>query len=192
MLRYPDGTTHPVRIPFAGWASAQVVSQIATILLSEVMGYVVLLLDNAAQNSGQPVRFAAGCEDPDDVECVARNILRPKVHFTLESWQFGISVVSKMRSDIQPTLLGELNYRTYEALYIWDAVARSAAVDLISLDYYNSFDARYFYPRKYFDDWRRLLQIPKDFVLRCSDMRQGFVNGRDIVRYSKVQIIVPR
>ncbi len=138
MLKYPDGSLHPVMIPFAVWASAQIVSQVAHILLSEIMGYSVLLLENTGKDSGQPVRYASGCSDTLDLSCSRFNILRPKVHFTIESWSYGISVNEAMPADIQPVLSNLLEYNTYDATYLWKAVVQDGAAQLQSLDYYKA------------------------------------------------------
>ena len=135
-LKYPDGSSHPVKIPFAVWASAQVVAQLGHILLSEVMGYSVQLLENSGKDSGQPVRFAAGCTDILDLTCTIHNLMNPKVHFTVETWSYGIGVETSMDSDVQPVLLNVLDYTTYDATYLWDAVVQDGAAQKQALDYY--------------------------------------------------------
>ena len=138
LLKYPDGTLHPVMIPFAVWASAQIVSQIAHILLSEVMGYSVLLLDNTGKDSGQPVLYAAGCLDILDLTCAHHNILRPTVHFTVETWSYGIGVQAGMPADIQPALLSLLDYYTHDATYLWEAVVLEGTAQRQALDDYEA------------------------------------------------------
>jgi hypothetical protein len=186
-LKYPDGSLHPVKIPFAVWVSAQILSQIAHILLSEVMGYQVELLENAGKDSGQPVRYAAGCDDAYDLTCAKTDISHPKVHLTLETWPYGISVAASLPSDIQPELFNVLSYNTYLATYIWAAVVEAAAAEKLSLDYYKGYDAA-FLPHRFFDHWTRMLElIPNQYIIRCSEMLPGSVNDRDAANYVRVR-----
>lgn len=144
MLKYPDGSLHPVMIPFAVWASAQIVSQLAHILLSEVMGYSVQLLENAGKDSGQPIRYAAGCVDILDLTCSHNNLLRPRIHFSVETWTYGISVAESMPSDIKPALLNLLDYNAYDATYLWGATVQDGAKQRQSLDYYKASPSTFF------------------------------------------------
>ena len=188
MLEYPDGSLHPVKIPFAVWASAQIVSQIAHILLSEVMGYSVVLLENAGKDSGQPASYAAGCFDATNVPCTQFDISRPKVHFTVETWQYGIGVATALPADLQPALISVLDYNAFEATYLWASVLNDGAAQKLSLDYYKSYDANLAQPHRFFDHWRRIGQlIPQKYAVQCADMAAGSVNDRDLANYIRVR-----
>jgi hypothetical protein len=186
-LKYADGSLHPVKIPFAAWVSAQILSQVAHILLTEVMGYKVELLENAGKDSGQPVRYAAGCEDVIDLTCAKNDISHPKIHFTIETWPYGINVAARLPSDIQPELLSVLDYNTYLATYLWSAVVEAAAAEKLSLDFFKGYDTA-FRPHRFFDRWTRMLElIPSQYIVRCSEMIPGSVNDRDIENYMRVR-----
>ena len=191
VLKYSDGTIEPVKVPFGGWASIQIVGHIAHILMSEVMGYNVTLLENAAQNSGQAVKFSAGCKNPEGTNCQDRDLMHPTVHFSLETWQYGSSIALALPADIQPTLLNVQGYNTFEAMYIWNEVARLASADKVSLDYFKSFDAKYFQPSKYFDSWEVMLnKVPLEFITKCSEMGDGSINDRYASQYTQVHVKV--
>ncbi len=187
-LKYPDGSLHPVKIPFASWASAQILGQIAHILLSEVMGYSVVLLENTGMDSGQPVRYAAGCIDILDPTCSKYDVMAPQVHFTIESWPYGISVASALPPNIQPELLSVLSYNIFDANYLWASVVEDGATQKVSLDYYKSYDAARFQPHRFFDPWQRMLElVPAKYIVRCSDMLPGSINDRNVETYMRVR-----
>jgi hypothetical protein len=187
MLEYPDGSLHPIKIPFAVWASAQIVSQIAHILLSEVMGYRVVLLENAGKDSGQPASYAAGCVDASTTPCTQYDISRPMVHFTVETWQYGIGVALALPADIQPALISVLDYNTFEATYLWASVLEDGSAQKLSLDYFKSYDANLAQPHRFFDHWRRIQElIPEKYAVRCADMTAKSINDRDVANYIRV------
>jgi hypothetical protein len=73
------------------------------------MQYSSYLFDTATDYSAHVVNYVAGCVDPDDQNCVLRDNF-PKLHFTLESWLYGIARAESLPSDVQQTLLSIQDY----------------------------------------------------------------------------------
>jgi hypothetical protein len=171
MIRYSDGTLHPVLVPYQGWPSAHIIGNIAYILLKEVMGYSTVLVDTGTLMSEHTVNYAAGCLDPDDSNCTDFNILRPQVHFTLEVWEGGRQRAAMLHEDVRPDLLSMLSYNLIDQWYIWLDQVEAGLRDSppIALDYYRSYNADHFDPRGDFDPWEKLLSLlPPGIVVRCS------------------------
>ena len=78
MLEYYDGSKHAVRIPYPNWASARISSEIAYSILDETMQYSTEILDTKTILSAHVVNYVAGCLDPDDINCVERNVDNPQ------------------------------------------------------------------------------------------------------------------
>jgi ABC-type proline/glycine betaine transport system substrate-binding protein len=74
-LDYLDGTQHPVKVPYAGWTSAQIIGNIANIILKEIMGYSTVLMKSDGLLDETMVNFAAGCLEPEDPNCTVRDIM---------------------------------------------------------------------------------------------------------------------
>ena len=188
-MTYPDGSQQPVRVPRPDWVSARVVGEIAYILLYEVMGYSTILFDTASIFSPHVVNYVAGCLDPDDATCAARDPQNPKVHFTLESWLAGDQRAAALPEDIRPPLLSVSNYNLIDGWYIWRDVldAGLASPQRLSLDYFRSYDASLgLRPHLFFDPWTRVYEVlPPGLVMRCSDMGPDSAVPRLADRYTR-------
>ena len=121
MLIYPDKSEHSIKVPYATWASAQITSQIAHILLSEVLGYSTSLMASILRSS-DPINMEAGCVDADDATCAVRDATNPAVHISIETWLFGISWADDLPSSIRPPIMRVFNYETLDGYYIWPSV----------------------------------------------------------------------
>ncbi|EKX52799.1 hypothetical protein GUITHDRAFT_133234 [Guillardia theta CCMP2712] len=184
-LKYADGTLHPLKVPYASWASARIISEITYILLAEILQFEVQLLDGTALHSGQPVMYVAGCKNPDDTLCKDNNISDPVVHITVETWSYGIGRVSALPSHLQPTLLTVYDYNTVDHFFLWDTMVQQAQKDSVFLDYYRYYDAARYDPHVYFDPWMSILDmIPIEAVETCSDLDQvKYGNSREKANY---------
>eukprot|EP00292_Cryptomonas_paramecium_P002346 CAMPEP_0113680028 /NCGR_PEP_ID=MMETSP0038_2-20120614/11027_1 /TAXON_ID=2898 /ORGANISM="Cryptomonas paramecium" /LENGTH=1252 /DNA_ID=CAMNT_0000598235 /DNA_START=30 /DNA_END=3785 /DNA_ORIENTATION=+ /assembly_acc=CAM_ASM_000170 len=172
-LQYADKSTSTFKVPYASWASAQVLSQVVSIILKEYMGYSVELLNNAASSSSYPIWYMAGCVDPDDATCAVHDINFPKIHVSIETWQYGKDKAGTLPVDLRPTLVQVYDYPTYTGFYVWEDTVNEAANgdDHLALDYFKSYDARLHEPYVYFDPWQKILDlVPRDYIVRCSDM----------------------
>ena len=169
-LKYPDGSLHPVLIPFASWESAQIVSNIAYLLITEAMEYSAILVDGITW-SPQAVNLVAGCFTTDN--CSKFDITNPGLHFTVESWSGGILQVQALPSNLRPVIASVLNYNTYDGPFVWQKVvdAGMQGKEHLPMNYYTSYNANYHKPFLYFDPWNKLLEvISEEIIVRCSDM----------------------
>mmetsp|Transcript_53278 Transcript_53278/g.141089 ORF Transcript_53278/g.141089 Transcript_53278/m.141089 type:complete len:754 (-) Transcript_53278:29-2290(-) len=172
-LQYADKSTSTFKVPYASWASAQVLSQVVSIILKEYMGYSVELLNNAASSSSYPIWYMAGCVDPDDATCAVHDINFPKIHVSIETWQYGKDKAGTLPVDLRPTLVQVYDYPTYTGFYVWEDTVNVAADgdDHLALDYFKAYDARLHEPHVYFDPWRKMLDlVPSNYIVRCSAM----------------------
>ena len=178
VLKYSDGSFHPVLLPYVAWESAMIVADITYILLNEIMGYSVVLVEIDTVFDSYPVNFAAGCFDPDDPTCAQRDFEHPIVHLTIESWMMGIRRASLLPPEVQPVLLSVLDYAIDDQIFLWqDTIA--SALGHLSLDYYRSYDATFYKPHVYFDHWTRIFELlPESVIVRCSTMTPGSVHER--------------
>ncbi|EKX41334.1 hypothetical protein GUITHDRAFT_112545 [Guillardia theta CCMP2712] len=184
-LHYPDGRLVNISLPYASWASARILSEIAYIMLAEVMGYAVDLWDGAGINSGQPINYASGCRDPDDAACKGGDIDNPLIHCTIETWSLGMRRVYDLPAQVQPTLVSVLNYETVNQIFVWKSTVDQGAAKDLALDYYRYYNAKYYDPSGYFDSLEQLLdKVPVDYIERCSDQDTGTYNNfRDTANY---------
>jgi hypothetical protein len=81
-LEYPDRTVKPVLIPSLGEMSGRVSGAAVYYLLTEVMGYNSTLVNVDTLLDDQPVNYVL---DPNDSDCVERDVWNPRLHFTMET-----------------------------------------------------------------------------------------------------------
>ena len=188
-LHYQDGTFHPVRIPYSAWSSARILGDIVYILLSEIMGYSVVLYETNTLLDDEIVSATAGCFDVDTSDCVEHNNNDPLVHFTLETWQTGYQRGIDLPANVRPVLLGIQRYDLLDQLYIWPTVVESGlrAPEPLFLQFYRSYNASSYRPHVHFDSLPRLLELlPRSVVIPCSSMGPNTTNFRDTELYTRV------
>lgn len=188
-LKYPDGTSHPVKIPYPNWTSARILGDIVYILLTEVMGYAAVLVETPSIFDSHMASYVAGCKDPDDENCVDRNFERPSMHFTLETWGRGYKRILNIPLEVRPVLLSVLSYDLVDEWYLWRDIVNAGynSSAHLSLDYWRSYDASAFAPHLFFDPWTRVFDlIPRDTIVRCADMTADLGIDRATDQYTKV------
>jgi hypothetical protein len=126
--------------------------------------------------SSDPINLAAGCVDADDVTCAERDISRPGVHFSVETWAYGIGRANALPFTVRPVIVAVQNYKTTDGAYIWkstlDAGLRSP--EHLFLNQYTSYDAGFYKPFKFFDPWTRILELlPAEHISPCSENTPG-------------------
>ena len=152
-LVYRDGSEHSVGVPYQRGASAQLIAEIAYILLREVMGYSTVMFDLNSIFSPEMINYVAGCFNPDDIICSSENrdADHPKVHFSLETWTNGIIRAEKtLPLNIRPQLLGVLNYDLADGFFLWKRTLQAGldASEPILLDSFRAYDATRFEPSR--------------------------------------------
>ena len=184
-LNYPDQSEHPILIPYASWASAQILGQIFHILLTEGLGYSAVLMAGV-ELSSDPINFIAGCVNPDDPTCAERNPNLPGVHFSVETWLYGIDWANNMPFTIRPPIMSVYSYTTSEGWYVWNAViaAGLGSKEHVPMNQYTSYNAEYFEPHLFFDPWTRMLDlIPEEYIVHCSEMSPNSLYDRFAADY---------
>jgi hypothetical protein len=177
-LNYANGSAHSISLPYPSWQSARILADITYILLHEVMGYSVVLTEMDTVMDSYPISLAAGCIDVDDFACSRRDVENPIVHMSIESWMMGMRRASTLPSEVQPVLLGVLDYSTADQIFLWQETV-SAGLGKLSLDYYRSYDASSYKPHVFFDHWTRMFELlPPELIVRCSTMTPGSVHER--------------
>ena len=188
-LVYADGSKNPVLIPFPDWTSARVSAEIMHILFEEVLQYATELVVMDTNDAGVIASAVAGCPE-NSCDCsVAQN---PKAHFTLMSGTAAIGIVACLPSNVQP-ILSLVGYQGDDTYYLWqdiiDAGVQSSSHS--SLDFYRSYNARFFEPHVFFDPWERLFELlPSSVIVRCSEMGQSSMSidltARDTAHYTRI------
>ena len=148
-LVYSDGSKHAVGVPYLRGGSAQIIGEIANILINEKIGYVSNLFDPETIFAASMINYVAGCFEPNDTSCSIgnRDVDHPKVHFSLETWFNGmIRAEQTLPLDVRPTLVNELNYNVLDTYFLQPvtyekAKALSPPIWLDSYEFYNA--ARY-------------------------------------------------
>ena len=185
-LQYSGSSKHSVKIPYPLWTSAQVNAYIYYILLREKMFYSADLVRLNTLYCSDVVNYVAGCLDPEDSECVERDVDNPIVHFTVESWTTGTQRVAALPESVKPALLSVLSWKGDDTLFLWqdtvDAGLNSPA--RLSLDFYRDYNASEKRPHVFFDSWQKMLSlIPSELVVPCSEMGPGSPNDRQADLY---------
>ena len=189
MLVYSDQSIHPVLVPSCAWSSSRITGAIVFILLHEVMGYSVNLVNVNTVLDDQPVNYVAGCVSPTDIECVERDVDRPQLHFTIESWMMGIRRYYLLPESVKPQLLGALDFSVDDSYFLWQNIVDDALYSdtPVLLNDYHFYNASQFTPSKYFDTWQRILQlIPAYALVPCSSMSPDGENERNTTLYTHV------
>ena len=187
-LKYTDGHLQSIRIPLLDWASARVAANVAQILLYEVMGYSVILVDVADSNSVEVINYVSGCFDADDPYCVQRDFSDPIVHFTVETGKNGEVRASILPDDIQPKLIKILSYSLSDGWHIWqDTLDESLrSPEHLALDNYRAYNHANFNPSLFFDSWTRIFDLlPGDVIVRCSEMGPNSSHPRRADAYTR-------
>ena len=145
-LVYSDGSKHAVGVPYLRGGSAQIIGEIANILISEQMGYESYLFDPDTIFAASMINYVAGCFDPNDLVCAPENrdVDNPRVHFSLETWFNGqIRAEQTLPLNIRPTLISEIDYNVIDTFFLLPATfekakALSPPVWLNSFEFYNA------------------------------------------------------
>ncbi|CAE7335693.1 RPS6 [Symbiodinium natans] len=142
-----DGISRPIGIWVNGWDSAEVVSELYGILVSELMGYNVELSEGS--NGRTQVQRLAGCYGAPEDGCGPPR----KYHIGLESWfaqtAYGQEYLKELRENA-PTIVNTLPYIGNSGMFILDSPRRQALeAEGMALEYYRFYDADWYRPQKY-------------------------------------------
>jgi hypothetical protein len=204
-------TSREVSIAYANWASARICGEISYILLSEVLGYKAYLFDIDHDFDEDPINYAAGCRDGDDISGRDCNIDDPLVHITVETWLSGVRRVYDLPVRLRPILLSTLDYPLLDQYFIWPDVLDSGYESNCSplLDDYRTYKFRDNntttchqtitchkfgdnttvacpHVSSFFTPWKSVYDAFKemDVIVRCSEMT-GAIGGRDAAYLEK-------
>jgi hypothetical protein len=171
-MRYPNGSMHAVKIPYAAWTSARIFALVVDNLLRNVMGYATELVVFEGKDA-DVVSATAGCRDFTDFECKEHDIFNPGIHFSLESWTDGINRASSLPSELRPELISILDYNLDDGYFLWKEVVTDGlnTPNHLNLATHYSYDAKFHKPHAHFDSWEKLYQLlPESSVVKCTDI----------------------
>ena len=160
----------PVRFaPFA-WSFSAAASEIARILISEVLGYhAVVKHDPLLWDTVAGIRTLAGCYSLD---CSVKDT-RPDV--LMDTWLTPAALFWEQFQSENPNVaedLGSMGYSGLDGLYLKGSVRDRAASDGVFLEYYKSYNLLIHEPYKYFNS---LYDLPEDQLLMCNDTKSGSI-----------------
>ena len=136
------------------------------------MGYSsILIVDNGEDQA--VVSQVAGCVDMLDPLCSKFDLSDPQVHFTLETWMYGIRRQQSLPSSIQPSLLEVHSYFVDDGYYMWASTINKvpSKPHHIDIDDYIPYNVLHRNDvHRFFDSWETVYDLltPAN-IMRCSD-----------------------
>ena len=180
-----SGQSHkePIRMVVYDWASADVATTLAQILISEVLGYHVVQDSSKTVSIFDGVLKLAGCVSADCSES------QPKSHIAVETWLAEAITLFQNFQESQaaraPEDLGSMGYAGDHNLFLKGSILQKAYSDSgLALDFYKNYNITFHSPKGYFGHVNDL--NPEDFFL-CDVADLEFRNAQrmsDYVRYT--------
>eukprot|EP00438_Fugacium_kawagutii_P021219 Skav201616 [mRNA] locus=scaffold152:1234360:1241265:+ [translate_table: standard] len=150
----------PIRIaPFA-WRAAMISSEVARILIAEVLGYHAIVNPEPIYATIDGIRSFA-CSN-----CSSSDIL-------MDTWLTPVSILWEEFQSENPGLaedLGSMGYSGHDGLYVKGSIRDAANSQGLSLEYYKAYNLSFHQPYKYFDT---LWEVPTDALWKCNDTFYG-------------------
>lgn len=158
----------PIRLTIFAWRSSIVTSQIAQILISEVLGYHALVTPETIFDTTAGISRLAGCESSDCQVKTSRTdvVLDTWLSPVFPFWQGFLAQNPQVAED-----LGSMGYQGGDGLYIKGSVLESAANAGLALEYYKSYNMSFHQPYKYFDT---LWDLPEADLEPCNGSFLGW------------------
>ena len=158
----------PIRLTIYAWRSSIVTSQIAQILISEVLGYHAIVIPETLFDTTAGIARLIGCESSDCQVKTARTDV------VLDTWLSPIFTFWEGFQAQNPQVaedLGSMGYQGGDGLYIKGSVLESAANAGLALEYYKSYNLSFHQPYKYFDT---LWDLPEADLEPCNGSFMGW------------------
>ena len=174
-LQYPDGSMRPIRIPNPLHTSGKISALISNILLSEILGYSTIFVDESNLSS-RALFDVAGCAGASLIDCDKWELENPKIHFAVEVSDKEEIDMKSLSINVQPILLNILGYDLDDGYFFWDHINQQGRLSECpsELSHFESYNASSHAPHKYFDSWDWFLdEIPEHIFVNCSDIFSG-------------------
>eukprot|EP00434_Breviolum_minutum_P026215 symbB.v1.2.023175.t1/scaffold2102.1/size90421/5 len=173
------GVQMPLGVTTGDWDSAIVARDLYGILVSEVLGYNVVL--SKVRSSNAQLHAASGCSDVSSLDDCS---WPPTVHAALEMWP---STVTSPTWAAKAALLGERAaeivgthlYVGYDGMFVLGrANQRSEDATGMHLTYYGNYNATWFSPENYA---ATVADVDISFLRRCVDsISVGYTNAAEV------------
>ncbi|CAK9059727.1 unnamed protein product, partial [Durusdinium trenchii] len=153
-LTNAEGESFPVGMVVQAWASAELVSALMEILISEMLGYHVRVDPTAAVDGAAGIHAVLGCRtwmNEKDRGCDTRQVTN---HLLVESWWLGWTHVVEDLTEIykaeMPVSGGEMGYDGDEGIFVPQRAMQAGQAEGIALDFYKSYNASWHKPWRFF------------------------------------------
>eukprot|EP00439_Symbiodinium_sp_Y106_P060372 s666_g8.t3 len=151
-----DGKDIPIGFFQGAWESAYLTSDIARILVEEVLGYHTWIHPEDGRSAASTPYALAGCLDfnnPTNKQC---GINETRLHVCVDCWSASYaSVVEDMKDTFPhniPVDLGSMGYEGEESMYVTKKVLQQALdAEGLTLDFYRGYNLTHHTPKQYFD-----------------------------------------
>jgi len=173
-----DSTNMPLGVWYNGWASASLTTEVAMILIQEVLG-INTVVSEIGTTSTAGLYAAAGCANPamyadeEGRACSLESHARNPHHVVLETW--GLGDISTMEArlapiaEVIPEWAGPMGYVGQQGMYIFERERQAIYEEVgLALEYYKSWDYRWHEPWLYFD---KMTDVNASLLRKCTDLR---------------------
>jgi len=173
---FVDGVELPLGFWVLDWASARLTSEVAKILVKEVLG-VHAITSGIGGISVTGLYATAGCSDPllyafEAHGCSLETYARSPHHVSLEIW--GISKLVTMRDRLSsieavvPRDGGTMGYLGHEGLYVFEQERAKAYRERgLALEYFKSWDSRWHDSSLLFNS---MFEVDTAYLQPCSEL----------------------
>ncbi|CAE7785744.1 unnamed protein product [Symbiodinium sp. CCMP2592] len=171
-----------IRMVLYDWISAEVVSELTGILLSEVLGYNVTINTERATESVAGSLQLAGCVSQD---CSER---QPRSHVAMDSWLWGtpgeFANLETTRPSLAPRRLGSMGWTGQESLYVKGSVREEAYhTGGLALDFYRSYNTSQHQAAKFFS---RVADLDTAQFVPCNSSNYESTSDYQMRTYAEV------
>eukprot|EP00931_Biecheleriopsis_adriatica_P048860 TRINITY_DN28232_c0_g1_i1.p1 TRINITY_DN28232_c0_g1~~TRINITY_DN28232_c0_g1_i1.p1 ORF type:complete len:1136 (+),score=142.84 TRINITY_DN28232_c0_g1_i1:23-3409(+) len=181
------GQSRSIGIFKFSWPSAQILSSVYKILVSEILGHNVHY-SGYSTSSASALYALASCKDPTnwhlDARCGGSQQLGHDVAFEL--WKVSIIdriplLAAEVGLAAMPSMVGTTGYQGFETIFVFNETMRRAySQSGNSLDFYRSYDPEWHDTSQFFGKWQ---EIEQDELLPCNATL--LAKHEDIVNYLK-------
>ncbi|CAE7831424.1 unnamed protein product, partial [Symbiodinium sp. KB8] len=156
LIKTRDGADIPIGFFQGAWESAYLTSEIARILVEEVLGYHTWIHPADGRSAVVTPYALAGCLDFNNATNQQCGINETRLHVCVDCWSATYaSVVEDMKETFPhliPVDLGSMGYEGEESMYLTkDVLQQALDAEGLPLDFYRGYNLTHHNPKQYFD-----------------------------------------
>ncbi|OLQ02861.1 hypothetical protein AK812_SmicGene14236 [Symbiodinium microadriaticum] len=156
LIKTRDGADIPIGFFQGAWESAYLTSEIARILVEEVLGYHTWIHPADGRSAVVTPYALAGCLDFNNATNQQCGINETRLHVCVDCWSATYaSVVEDMKETFPhliPVDLGSMGYEGEESMYLTkDVLQQAMDAEGLTLDFYRGYNLTHHNPKQYFD-----------------------------------------